>query len=290
MPNLDFLNLNSIRNYPIKDGLDCTSVDGFFTIPADLIVDISIAATGSITDTLFVSSINNTSSYIIVEISTSAGNIVGTFYIPANTANYTDIPLTPSLALPNSVGMLTVGTLATIVQQPTGIFTFTVDDTALLSRVYCPITTGINYLTFVDSNNNSVSLTNNVTIQAESNLRFRYLNNIIYLDAGEGLGLNSACDNSATPVKTINGITPDSNGNFTIIPENCVSIDTAEYGLVLNDTCGQPCQGCSTVSTLTDRVISVESNLLTLRDYVTSLNSAITQLTTLINYQGSNCN
>jgi hypothetical protein len=66
-------------------------------------------------------------------------------------------------------------------------------------------------------------------------------------------------------------------------------VTPAEYGLVLKDTCGQPCQGCSSVATLTTRLVGVESNLLTIRDYVTGLNNAITQLNTLINYQGNQC-
>ena len=106
--------------------------------------------------------------------------------------------------------------------------------------------------------------------------------------AGENLGLNKQCPATPQTVTSINGVLPDSDGNFYIIGANCVSLTPIEYGLSLQDSCGQPCIGCSEMGTVTDRLVSLETDLLTTRDYVTSLQTLLTQLSTLVNYQ-CNC-
>lgn len=287
MNNLDFLNLNTLRNYPIKDDLSRVSLDGVFTIPNDLIADLSVSSPGNSTLRLYISKLINASTHVYIEVSIYNADVIGSFNIPAGTASETDIYLVASATRPGSQGILTVGSMDTISLLPSGEYAFDITATELLMRVYTPSTTGVNFVSFQDSNSNTTTLTGDVVIQGESNLQFRIPtgSQTVFIDAGENLGLNKSCDAPGVPIKSINGVPPDSVGNFNLIPSDCISIDTAEYGLVLSNTCGKPCLGCNDISTLTTRLIALESDLLTIRDYVNNLQGLITQLTTLVNYQ-----
>jgi hypothetical protein len=289
MDNLDFLNLNSIRNYPIRDSYSRVSTDGLFTIPNDFIVDMSVSAPNNDHLDLYISRIVNTSTNINVEISVDHLGVVGNFYIDvASTDAEDDITLIPNNDLfPQALGVLTVGTLDTITALAAGEFTFDASATALLMRVFTPATVGVNYLAFTDSKGNQVTLTGHVGINAESNLQFRDGGNghSVIIDAGENLGLNKNCDDSNSPIKTINGVRPDDDGNFTLIPGDCVSIVDADFGVVINDTCGKPCLGCNEIGTLTDRLVTVESDLLKMTNYLNNLQAMLTQLSTIVNFQ-----
>jgi hypothetical protein len=291
MNNLDFLNLNTVRNYPIKDGLSCVSTDELFRITPDLIADLAISAPSSSMLRLYISKVVSASESINIVISDSTDNVVGSFFVDYSThVPYKDYYLTAGSTYPNAFGVITIGYINEVKGQPSGEFTFDIAATELLMRVFTPAALGINYLSFVDDKGNEAHLTGNVRIHAENNLRFRITTDgdetIVNLDGANGLGLNKDCEEAANPpIKTINGIRPDSEGDFHFITADCVSVTPIESGLLISDTCGKPCLGCNELGVLTERAIAVENELFRIRDYVTNLDNLLTQLTTLVNYQ-----
>lgn len=296
MNNLDFLNLNTIRNYPIKDGATCISVDDLFKLPNDLVADISLSASSDDLLQLYISKAVISSDNIILTVA-DAGDAtpLGTFFVPfVDHVPYDDYTMVASTSYPRAIGRITIGYIKDIKSQPSGEFNFSSDSTALLARTFIPSTLGINYITFTDDKGNEARLTGKVRIHAENNLRFRTSSvgdeTVVILDAGNGLGLNKECEEGALtpPIKTINGIAPDSAGDFHLITSDCVSLTPIEAGLLIKDTCGKPCLGCDELGQLTARAISVENELFKIRDYVTNLDTLVTQLTTLVNYQ-CNC-
>ena len=182
MQNLDYLNLNTIRNYPIKDGLGRASKDGLFIIPNELIADLAVSAPANASWPVHISKIINTAENVVVEISTES-EAIGLFNIPINTPNYADIPLSPSTSHPFAVGSLTVGHVSSIQTLARGEFLFDSSQTALLMRVFTPARLGVNYIRFV-TEGKTETLTGDVTISAEVNLRFRKAGNTVYLEAG----------------------------------------------------------------------------------------------------------
>lgn len=286
MNTLDFLNSNTLRNYPIKDNLGRVCTDGSYVIPNDLIADLMVCAPGGFDSVLYISRIVNYTDNITVEVKiVDETDALGTFVIPTTSPAYTDIDLVPTTAFPLAVGKLTVGYFDGSKAQPSGEFLFDSSNTQLLMRVFTPLSTGISYVRVTDQQGTQSTLTGIINFNAENNLRFRAVDNTIYLDAGEGLGLNQDCEEVGPPIRTINGVEPDAQGNFYFINNDCTTFDAIEYGLLMKDTCGKPCLGCSEISTLTDRLILVENDLLKLRDYVTGLNSSIDQLNTTLNFK-----
>lgn len=286
---LDFLNQNSLRNYPIADDLDRVSDDGMFTIPNTLIVDLSLSSAGGWGSTFYISGISNRSNNLSIEISV-AGVLFGTFStaLPNTSSNF-NLALVPGPMYPDAVGVITIGSTGDLAMLPSGDFTFSVGATQLLARCSTVGNAGITRITFTDIQGNNFTLSGHVTLNANSNLQFYSANDgvTVNMNAGENLGLNKQCTNTPSPILTINGVSPDSTGNFNLIsdPGSCITIAAVQYGAVITDACGKPCLGCASISTLTTLVNGLESDIFTLRDFANSMQSLITQANTLIGYQ-----
>jgi hypothetical protein len=241
---------------------------------------------------MYISTITCNATQLLVEVSANSGQVFGTFQTSLPLAYNTNVSLTPNSNFPSATGFITFGSSDDLPNQPYGSFTFnpTEANTALLMRVFNPTSYGLSWLSFTDDTGNLSTLTGNITLVGNSNMQFRSGNaGAIYLDAGEDLGLNKICETSAQPILTINGISPDSNGNFQLIGNSCVGLEEVQYGLMLSDTCGQPCVGCGAVGQLTTQVSQLENTVLAIQTFSQNLQAVITQATNLISAP-CNCN
>ena len=84
--NLDFLNSNSLRNYPLKEGVTRISTDSVMVIPNDFLVDFQLAASYDPSKRFYLSRLTSFDDLITVEVSEQGGTLVGTFSI--DTANH----------------------------------------------------------------------------------------------------------------------------------------------------------------------------------------------------------
>lgn len=287
--NLDFLNLNSLRNYPIREGLSRISIDGGMTIPNDLIVELQLAATYDPSRRFYISKLSNFDTEITVQVSDYSGVIAGVFVIDVAThTDYKEYYLTPTDAYVGATGIMTVFSLQNIQQTPTGNFIFVPETTEFEARTSIPALKGINRLIFKTAAGKTFAATGDIEILARTNVRFSQepLTGMVIVDAAEGIGLNTDCGSLYPCIKTINGISPDSEGNFTLDFSDCASLTPipAGTGLLLEDVCCKPCQGCSDIAELTTRLSSLESQLLSLRNYYEGLNNLFAQYKTTVDF------
>lgn len=287
--NLEYLNLNSFRSYPIKEGMSRTSVDNLFVIPNDLIVDCVLSASSDVTKRFYISRVSSLISQVIIDISDSSDTFVGNFVIDvASHTLYQQYNLLPGNLYSGANGRLVVGSLTNLQQQPSGIFLFTLATAELEARVSVPTQSGISQVTFKNISGDEFSVTGNVNIQARVNLKFTYEagTNTVWVDAGEDLGLNRLCTAEEIPITTINGVSPDEYGNFILDFSDCLTITVlpSNDGLLLNDVCCKPCIGCEEIGTLTDRVVALETDLLTLRTYYVDLNQMYENFRTVVTF------
>jgi hypothetical protein len=287
--NLAWENINSLRNYPIRDGLNCTDVTNTFTIPTNFIIDFQIAATSDPTLSYYISQISNQIVQYIIEISDNNNVVVGSFIIPSTdfVENETYIMQTVPGIYQYANATISIGSLDSIQFQPAGIFSFAITSTQFLPRTIIVSAASLNRIIFSDSKGTSQVLTGTVNIEARNNLRYSYNSgtNILTLDAGDGLGLNTACSTS-TCVQSINGVTPDpTTGNISFIGVGCSSIaTTTPYTLEINDVCCTPCSGCDDLSILTTRLNNLESDYMQLNNFYNYLNTQLTAFTNTVNY------
>lgn len=273
--NLEFLNANTLRAYPIKEGMTRVSAEGV-TIPDNFLVDCSFAISSDVTARIYISKINNLGDQIEVLFSDQSDVLIGNIIItPATHTLYQTYPLLPSVAYANAIGRITVASVAAWTTLPAGSFTYTLATAELEARTVVPAQRGINRIVFKNADGTTFSASGNVIVESRVNMKFTYNSgtNTILMDAGEGLGLNTICAPQDQPIKTINGISPDVNGNFILDFASCalVTVLPSNTGILLNDICCKPCIGCEEMGTLTDRLITLESNLIALREYYTSL-------------------
>lgn len=286
--NLDYLNVNSLRNYPIKEGCSGKDSTGFFTLPNEFIVDFSLSASSDVTKRFYISKIANLVDVITIEISDFDNVVVGNFSIPvsAHVLNNTYV-LVPTDTYVKANGKLVVGYLRGLSQLPKGFFAFTSASTEFETRTVIPSQTGVNRITFINADGTKYTLTGDVNIEARINLDFKYnaSSNTVILDAGQDIGLNTVCKNAPVCIQTINGIPPDSNYNFTLVTSECATLSTLPTGngITLSDICCKPCAGCTDIEELTNRLTTVESNLIQLRNYYASLQTTFGTFQVAIN-------
>lgn len=286
--SLDWSALNSLRKYPIRDGFSGVSIDETFVIPDSLIVDFSLSATSDVTRRFYISSIDNKLNSITITISDSFDTVAGTFSISAANHNYgDDYYMQATSDYVGANGKITIGSLSGLQTQPSGIHTFNLISTELEPRTIIPGRQGIDRISFVDETNGRASLTGDVTLVSRNYLRFLYEDDLLYLDAGDPLGLSAQCT-VQNCVKSINGVVPDPvSGDLDILGINCISISSpAQYTLEMRDTCCQPCSGCNDLEVLTQRLTSLENKFLELKG---NYNNVSGQLTMYLTTTNSNC-
>ena len=263
---LEFQNGNAYRSFPIRETTTQTSTDGLLAIPTDFMVDMLCAVGSDITKRYFISSISISSSLIVVSVGVDSA-LVGTFSITPSSNQNTVVYFAPATGYAGATGMLTVGTTDSILGGPNGVFYFTLADSEFEARCFVPSVASVPRLVFTDANGNTNSVSGDVVVQAGLNMRYELINSTtVRLNAGDGLGLNKACSTVAPPIVTINGVAPDSAGNFVFDADGCATLTTILNGILLSSTCAEPCMGCSEISELISRVIVVENNLISLRN------------------------
>jgi hypothetical protein len=288
--NLDYLNLNSLRNYPVRDELSRIDTTGLYQIPNDFIVEFSLAASNSASDRFFISSIYNKLTNFIVEVSDQNNVVVGSFTVSTSGfTEYKTYTMTTASGIYSSAnGRLTIGSLDNISTTPAGFYTFDITATEFEPKTIIPSLLGVNSLTFTDNTGVSYTVSGNVNIIARSNLSFSYDSgtNTLTLDAGNGLGLNTNCP-AINYITSINGVTPDDSGNISILPLGCISLSTpAANTLKISDNCCTPCSGCDELAELTSRLTQLESKYLEMKNSITSLNAELNGYLTTTN---ANC-
>src|ERR1017187_7007248 len=158
MNNLDFLNLNSLRNYPLKDGASRVSTDSLFTIPNNLIVDMSLCSPGNNALSLYISRITSNSDNLLIEVSCTGIGSFGTFQTNLEFGYNSDLVMQPSTQFPQATGLITLGVPDNLADLPYGDFDFNLVSGALLSRVYSPANLGVNWISFSDNKGNTNTL------------------------------------------------------------------------------------------------------------------------------------
>ena len=274
--NLDFLNLNSLRNYPIKEGVSRISNDGAFTLPNDLIVDFQLAASYDPSKRFYLSRLLSFEDSLTIEVSDQADVLAGRFFIDIPThTQYKEYYLIPTVSYAAATGVIVINDFGALLREAAGIFSFTLTKAEFETRTIIPALKGINRLIFQNTDGTSYGYSGDVVIVARTNLRFKpgATANTVIIDAGDNIGLNTVCSEYNTCIKTINGIGGDENQNFTLDFSDCATLTPipANTGLTLQDICCKPCIGCTDIEELTTRLTSTESSLVTLRQYYSEL-------------------
>lgn len=290
--NIEWLNANSQRSYPLT--ILATKLDktGTVTIPDSFIVELYFPVHAGLDvqpDKFFLSGLGIFTTGYNVTISYDDGSssppVVGVVNIAtdSHTPNLSyDLPGSGDFS--DSIGTITIGSLDDISAQPPGQYTFSPAGGQLEPDAIRPMIIGIQSITLVNGNDRSTPLYGDIELIAGTNIRLSTSllsghNPTIVISAVSGEGLNANCecvdDTTGPCIKTINGIQPKSDGDFVLAGNSCVQLTEVDNGLTIKDSCSSPCCGCTELDALKTQLVNFGNAKNTLETFVNTLSASV---------------
>lgn len=292
--NVEWLNQNSQRNYPISEGASRKDTTGTFELPLDLVVDLvwPVHASADIqTDrfyihslTVFGESITITLGYHIV--GQPEGNPIGSVSVAQATHQVNQSYFISGIGdFFDSVGKITIGKLENTLSSG-GLYSFDLDGARLEPTVIRPNLRGVSGVILVNGDDQSDTLFGDIEFVAGTNVRLvpnpnPSGNPQIRIDAIRGAGLNQECDctdqlpEDAPCIRTINGIPPDDSGNFFLEGDDCFQLESTDHGLKVKDECSEACCGCEELEKILQDLEQLTVQISTLDNLTNRLDSTV---------------
>lgn len=316
---LEFLTQNMHRNYPIQDTCIVESDDGTY-LPSSFLVDLrlNIPSEDTVnidTSRFFISAVNHYTSSVQVVISyqPAVGNA---FECACSSAIVTtgggaypeEVPVTPAAGIPegatyepfrNMTGTLYIGTTADMVNLPSLKFSYenaAINPTCVVRTIFVQgFTTSI---TLLDEDGELVAtLGGDAKIQAGPGILFSLATGtatptvLVSVDMDWlASQVQEAVEDAGTPIKQINNVLPDSEGNIIIRGLDCTSVDTIgnANSITISNTCSKPCCGEDSADLVdiknSQQTLSTQVDRLTqsINSFIISLNNVETRLPSLV--------
>lgn len=285
--NVDWLNANSQRRYPLSEDATLVDTSRSFTIPNDFIVDmiLPVHADDSVDPTLFhVAAINIFGTGATVALGYN-GTIIGSIAIDeaSFTQNQTYVVNCTGLFF-DSIGKIVIGSLDTVFQSA-GAFAFGVADARLVPTVVKPDIRGVNEIYVSTNGVLSAPLSGDFVFEAGTNMLINVVTtpgepDRVVFSAINGAEFSQGCDcneNNALPcIQTINGIPPDpTSGDFELLGDDCLLLNGISNGIQLTDQCSKPCCGCTELNIVQQTLEFMVSQVTTLENLASQLEQAI---------------
>lgn len=294
--NLQWLNHNSQRSYPLTERATKRDINDTITLPDSFIVALYLpihAGLAFAPNNFFIRSVlisptgfNITVGYTdgTTTVDVAAANIVRSNY-QANRSyalggidNFDDC-----------VGHIVLGHLDEIDQIAPGLYVFDITGGALETDAIRPMIRGVSRLRILSNTEYSSPIYGDVTLVAGTNIRITAATvnseTHIRFDAISGLNLNEDCfcdvPDTGECIRCINGVCSD-DGNFVLAQDDCVTITPMPDGLKIADTCAQPCCGCTELDAIIDQLNRFGDGVTTLQNFVTRLGAEVTQMSLVV--------
>jgi hypothetical protein len=297
--NLEFLNHNAQRSYPLAAETTRKDTTGSFEIPNDFLVGMDIAlspATDMSTGNFFIRQIGLYSSGIqlIIAYDSGVGLIdVASTLIPAYEFKRNKVFTLGGIDPYDDItGKVVIGKLDSINLQPTGLFNFDIAATRIEPQVMRPMIKGISAFRVATANGVlGDKLYGDIELVAGRNIQLTTVNTatetkiVISAISGEGTISDCACTGEAANapcIKTINGIHPTTDGNFNLLGDDCLTFEEVTNGLRLTDSCCAPCCGCAELEPITSDLERFNAQRAALEQFVNQLIAENTAFATTV--------
>lgn len=246
--NLEWLNSNSERNYPLAEMATRLDTTNSFILPNFILAD-AIFSVENPAVAFYLKDIYFLDKNVILNIYDQNDVLVGSVNIDIGThTTYKAYAVIGSGIYQYLQGKLIVGDLTEL--KVLGHYEFTIAASQFEHRCLLPALRGLAALQI----NNTQLVTGVVRLVAGYNIRFRYeaATNSIFIDAiaGEGLGPVCTCGADVAPpvaLETINGI---GGPNVDIRGVGCIQVMSSGQVITIANTCEQPCCECDDVNAL----------------------------------------
>lgn len=302
--NLEWLNHNSQRSYPIADWAtkECTESSAIL-LPDDFILALSLGVNAC-------HSIDIDQFYIksILVMDTGCSVIIGyedkevaVTHILANSDQMT-YTLVGLGEFDDVVGYIAINPKSNIMSGLSGYYNFTREATCLEADCIRPMIKSISALQVENGSSVSQRMYGDIILRAGANINLAVSKDeesdrsVITISAISGKGFSETCacaeDDTMPPIRSINGITANDDGQISITGANCMTVARGTNSLTFQDTCAEPCCGCEELDALYENVKDMIDGASTLRNAVEDLASRQQQIEMVYGNEGKtpSCN
>lgn len=292
--NLQWLNHNSQRSYPLTDWATKEDAAGVIRIPNSLILALYFPVHAGMAvepQKFYVQELGVYPTGFNIAIGYDDGTSSPPMVASVNIAKSThtenrSYALAGSGDFDDSVGKIVIGALDEAGDLPPGQYQFNYEGGALETDCIRPMIRGLTSITVVRGAERSPRLQGDVEFIAGTNMRITVDDadsgapQIIFSAIeGEGLTEECVCEEEAVGpcIRTINGITPLADGNFRLIGDNCLTVEPIQNGVQIIDQCSEPCCGCEELQALITQINRFADGVVTLQNFANTLGTEVTQ-------------
>jgi hypothetical protein len=294
--NREWLNANSQRAYPLTEW--ATKTSGTFRIPDDFILGLYFPVHAGLnvqTSKFYISRITVFSTGFNIALSYDDGTVsppvVATAVIARGShTEYASYAMPGKDDFDDSVGKIVIGKLSTIDALPAGDYLFDLEDGAVEVDSIRPMISDVRGIVAVNGSDRSERMYGDIELIAGQNILLTPIivtgqDPIIRIDAVEGEGLTEDCicaDELSPPIRTINGIPPTSTGDFTLLGDECIELQSISNGIRLLDICSAPCCGCEELEALTQELEVLGNAQITARNFLSNLSKQVETMSQVV--------
>lgn len=297
--NLQWLNHNSVRAYPLTERASKLDLTGLIRIPDSFIVGLRFPVHAGLDirpDKFFLRSLLIAATGYNIALAYDDGSTTPPLVAAVNIAKSTHTE-NLTYAMPgagdflDSVGQITIGKLDEIDQLPPGNYRFSAAAGELEPDAIPPLIRGITSITLVNGTDRSEPLYGHIELTAGTNIRLtpevsEGVDPKIVISAISGEGLTEDCVCAETElgpcIRTINGIAPSLDGNFRLTGDSCLLIAPITNGLALTDDCSKPCCGCDKLDRLNQQLELFGNGYTTLQGLANRTAAEVTQMSMVV--------
>jgi len=292
--NVDWLNANSQRAYPLSETVSRKDITGSFELPNDFLVDLllPVHADASIDPSLFhVKSVGIFGTGVSLTFGYD-GTAIGSVSVDAASfALNTQLIFQGTGDFFDTIGKVIIGSLDTILNFA-GSFEFDVAGARIEPHAIVPDLRGVNAVFLRNGDDVIGPITGDLVLQAGRNFLMNFVPgpgsepDRVVLNAISGEGLNEDCDCGEAAdrpcIETINGIAPDDTGDLSVIGDDCLELDAIAGGLRITEACASPCCGCPELEVVNEAMQFVVNQVYTMEAKASQLEQALLTLENVI--------
>ena len=291
--NLQWLNHNSQRSYPIADwaSKEC-EIDENIRIPDDFILAINFAVSCALSvniDAFYVKSLTITNNGVSICLGYNGiDDIVAVTHLArTNDDEILTAALTGMNDFDDTVGYIAINARSSIFSLTPGYYTFTYDATAIEPDCIRPMLRGVSSIRIQTSGSYSERLYGDIVLVAGNNINLEILSKsdtggTIRISAVNNPNYETSCegtdDSEREYIRTINGVSPNANGDINITGINCMSISSGNNSIILKDTCAEPCCGCAELNELESQINRLVDGSATLETFLMQLIGSVNNI------------